>query len=170
MTDAPRLISRKEASAYCGITPTCFSMWVAQGKMPPAIPGTRKWDRKAIDAKLDEISGLAALMEEPQSGAEPPPLSNYEEWKIKKQKRREKYRPQLGLDRKLERVLIFMANHSECETLDEIPLAGPAHIQLLIKKGVVRVAGKTGGEPRYALTDDGKAEAKRIVKWWEHFP
>jgi len=60
MTDAPRLIGRKEAAAYCGITPTCFSMWVAQGKMPPAIPGTRKWDRKAIDAKLDEISGLAA--------------------------------------------------------------------------------------------------------------
>lgn len=60
MTDPPRLIGRKEAAAYCGITPTCFSMWVAQGKMPPAIPGTRKWDRKAIDAKLDEISGLIA--------------------------------------------------------------------------------------------------------------
>ncbi len=33
-------------------------MWVATHKMPPAIPGTRKWDRRAIDAKLDEISGL----------------------------------------------------------------------------------------------------------------
>ena len=28
--------------------------------MPQAIPGTRKWDKRAIDAKLDEISGLAA--------------------------------------------------------------------------------------------------------------
>jgi hypothetical protein len=27
--------------------------------MPPCIPGTRKWDRRAIDAKLDEVSGLS---------------------------------------------------------------------------------------------------------------
>jgi hypothetical protein len=26
--------------------------------MPAAIAGTRKWDKRAIDAKLDEISGL----------------------------------------------------------------------------------------------------------------
>ena len=57
--NGPRLIGRREAAAYCGITPTCFSMWVAGHKMPPAIPGTRKWDKRAIDAKLDEISGLA---------------------------------------------------------------------------------------------------------------
>ncbi|MGO8211896.1 helix-turn-helix transcriptional regulator [Rhizobium ruizarguesonis] len=56
--NAPRLMGRKDAAAYCGITPTCFSMWVASHKMPPAIPGTRKWDKRAIDAKLDEISGL----------------------------------------------------------------------------------------------------------------
>ncbi len=60
MTDGPRLIGRKEAAAYCGVTPTCFSMWVASHKMPPAIPGTRKWDKKAIDARLDEISGLVS--------------------------------------------------------------------------------------------------------------
>ncbi len=57
--NAPRLIGRREAAAYCGVTPTCFSMWVASHKMPPAIPGTRKWDKRAIDARLDEISGLA---------------------------------------------------------------------------------------------------------------
>lgn len=56
--NAPRLIGRREAAAYCGVTPTCFSMWVASHKMPPAIPGTRKWDKRAIDAKLDDISGL----------------------------------------------------------------------------------------------------------------
>lgn len=60
MTDnTPRLIGRKEASAYCNITPTAFSGWVRTNKMPPPIPGTRKWDKRAIDAKLDEISGLA---------------------------------------------------------------------------------------------------------------
>lgn len=59
--NTPRLIGRSEAAAYCGITPTCFSMWVSSHKMPPAIPGTRKWDKKAIDAKLDEISGLVGI-------------------------------------------------------------------------------------------------------------
>lgn len=58
--NGPRLIGRREAAEYCGITPTCFSMWVASHKMPPPIYGTRKWDKRAIDAKLDEISGLAA--------------------------------------------------------------------------------------------------------------
>jgi hypothetical protein len=58
--NSPRLIGRQEAAAYCGITPTAFSLWVRTNIMPPAIPGTRKWDKKAIDAKLDEISGLVA--------------------------------------------------------------------------------------------------------------
>ncbi|UXT48818.1 hypothetical protein FY136_06005 [Agrobacterium tumefaciens] len=60
MSESPRLIGRKEAAAYLGIAESTFSMWVATHKMPPAIPGTRKWDKRAIDAKLDEISGLAA--------------------------------------------------------------------------------------------------------------
>ncbi len=58
MTDGPRLIGRKEAADYCGIAESTFSMWVATYKMPPSIPGTRKWDKRAIDAKLDEISRL----------------------------------------------------------------------------------------------------------------
>lgn len=38
MTDnGPRLIGRKEAAAYCGITPTAFSLWVGGHKMPPAL-------------------------------------------------------------------------------------------------------------------------------------
>lgn len=57
---AQRLIGRKDAAAYLGIAESTFSMWVASNKMPPAIYGTRKWDKHAIDAKLDEISGLAA--------------------------------------------------------------------------------------------------------------
>lgn len=68
MTDAPRLIGRQEAAAYCGISPTCFSMWVSTHKMPPPIPGTRKWDKRAIDAKLDAISGLAPSAQEDEFG------------------------------------------------------------------------------------------------------
>ncbi|MBB2832387.1 UNVERIFIED_ORG: hypothetical protein GGD51_002516 [Rhizobium esperanzae] len=58
MTLERRLMGRKAAAVYCDIAESTFSLWVATHKMPPAIPGTRKWDRRAIDAKLDEISGL----------------------------------------------------------------------------------------------------------------
>lgn len=58
--NSPRLLGRKEAAAYLGIAESTFSMWVATHKMPSAIFGTRKWDKRAIDAKLDEISGLTA--------------------------------------------------------------------------------------------------------------
>ncbi|TBC21571.1 helix-turn-helix transcriptional regulator [Rhizobium ruizarguesonis] len=58
MTIPPRLIGRKEAAAYCGIAVSTFSLWVSTHKMPLCIPGTRKWDKRAIDAKLDEISGV----------------------------------------------------------------------------------------------------------------
>jgi excisionase family DNA binding protein len=64
MSEPPRLIGRKEAAAYLGIAESTFSMWVATHKMPPTIPGTRKWDRRAIDARLDEISGLDAGTDE----------------------------------------------------------------------------------------------------------
>lgn len=56
--NSPRLIGRKEAAEYCGIGESTFSLWVSTHKMPTAIAGTRKWDRRAIDARLDEISGL----------------------------------------------------------------------------------------------------------------
>ena len=57
--NAPRLIGRKEAAEYLGIAESTFSMWVATLKMPQPIAGTRRWDKKAIDARLDELSGLA---------------------------------------------------------------------------------------------------------------
>lgn len=77
---SPRLIGRKEAAAYCGIAESTFSMWVATHKMPPTVPGTRKWDRRAIDAKLDEISGLATSVE--------PPETDLQKWRRERDARR----------------------------------------------------------------------------------
>lgn len=56
--NGPRLLGRREAAAYCGIAESTFSMWVATLKMPQPIAGTRKWDKRAIDSRLDELSGL----------------------------------------------------------------------------------------------------------------
>jgi predicted DNA-binding transcriptional regulator AlpA len=55
----PRLLSRHQAAAYCGISAQAFSAWVRTGRLPPPIAGTCRWDLKAIDAALDSASGLS---------------------------------------------------------------------------------------------------------------
>lgn len=67
----PRLLSRAEAAAYCSLSAAGFDNWIAAGRLPPAIPGTHRWDRKAIDAALDKISKLAPTNEP----------SAYDQWK-----------------------------------------------------------------------------------------
>jgi hypothetical protein len=59
-TSVPRRgLSRDEAAAYGGCESlSAFSDWIRRGIMPGPIPGTHKWDRKAIDAALDRLSGL----------------------------------------------------------------------------------------------------------------
>lgn len=57
---APRLMSGPEAAAYCGLTAAAFAKWVAQGRIPKPLPGTRRCDRKAIDLALDKASGIQA--------------------------------------------------------------------------------------------------------------
>ena len=47
-----------EAAAYLGLAPASFTKWVADGRAPRPLPGTRRWDRKAIDFALDKISGI----------------------------------------------------------------------------------------------------------------
>lgn len=56
--DNQRLLSRTEAAAYCGFKPSAFSAHVLAGRLPAALPGLRKWDRKAIDTHLDKLSGI----------------------------------------------------------------------------------------------------------------
>lgn len=67
----PRLVSRTEAATYCGLKPSRFSELVKHGMMPKAIPGTSKWDMRAIDLHLDKLSGI-----KPEK-----PMSALERWK-----------------------------------------------------------------------------------------
>lgn len=47
----------------------------------------------------------------------------------------------------------------------------PSHMHWLIEKGAVRLTtGYRDEVETYALTDEGKAEAHRIVKWWRLAP
>jgi len=56
----PRLMTRAEAAAYCSMSASRFSQLVKAGTMPPAVPGTTRYDRKAIDVALDKLGGLTA--------------------------------------------------------------------------------------------------------------
>lgn len=56
----PRLMSGPDAAAYLGLTPATFAKWVAEGRIPKPLPGTRRWDRRAIDIALDKLSGTVA--------------------------------------------------------------------------------------------------------------
>ena len=69
-----RGMSKQEAAAYAGCdTLSAFSDWIRRGIMPGPIPGTHRWDKKAIDAALDRLSGLQPTIE--------PQLSPYDAWK-----------------------------------------------------------------------------------------
>jgi hypothetical protein len=71
--ESPRCLTVREAAAYAGCnTVSAFRDWVRKRIMPGPLPGTHRYDRKAIDAALDRLSGLSANIVEP---------SEYESWK-----------------------------------------------------------------------------------------
>lgn len=55
---SPRLMTKADAAAYCGVCPATFTNWVASGVMPSPFRGTRMYDRHAIDAAIDRDSGI----------------------------------------------------------------------------------------------------------------
>ncbi|MGX0963196.1 hypothetical protein AB7M63_003645 [Bradyrhizobium japonicum] len=69
-----RCLTKQEAADYCGCnTLAAFDQWRAKGIVPDAIPGTNRWDRKALDQALDRASGIVTV-----SDAE---LTPYQRWK-----------------------------------------------------------------------------------------
>jgi hypothetical protein len=55
----PRGLTREQAAEYCGCeSVNAFSDWMRKGIVPGPIPGTSRWDRKALDRALDRRSGL----------------------------------------------------------------------------------------------------------------
>jgi hypothetical protein len=54
----PRLLSKAQAAAYCGLSAAGFDDWRRKGTIPAPLSGTTRWDRKALDVALDKLSGL----------------------------------------------------------------------------------------------------------------
>ena len=69
-----RCLTKQEAAEYCGCNSlAAFDRWRIKGIVPGPIPGTSRWDRKALDTALDRASGLVQ-----DSSLE---LSPYQRWK-----------------------------------------------------------------------------------------
>jgi hypothetical protein len=57
---APRGLSKHAAAAYVGCaTLSAFEDRVRRGLLPGPVPGTNTYDRHALDAAFDKLSGLA---------------------------------------------------------------------------------------------------------------
>ncbi|MCP3446203.1 AlpA family transcriptional regulator [Bradyrhizobium sp. CCGUVB14] len=75
----PRLLTRQQAADYCNLSPSSFSNWVRLAKLPHPLPGTTRWDLKAIDIALDKLSGLHIETETSSS--------TLDEWREKRARR-----------------------------------------------------------------------------------
>lgn len=55
----PRGLSRTQAAAYIGVSPSLFDMMVADGRMPGPkhINARRVWDRHKLDEAFDALPG-----------------------------------------------------------------------------------------------------------------
>lgn len=57
----PRGLSKEQAAEYCGCeSVSAFDNWIRRRIVPGPIPGTARWDRRAIDRALDRRSGLVS--------------------------------------------------------------------------------------------------------------
>ena len=68
----PRLLNTKQLQDYLGVSWVTITKFVKQGILPPKVTGTSFWDRKAVDAHLDRVSGLVSENED---------KSEYARWK-----------------------------------------------------------------------------------------
>lgn len=63
LPDWPRLLSRDQAAMYVGLSPRSFDLEVAAGTFPGPVELKRVrrllWERKAIDARIDQLSDLS---------------------------------------------------------------------------------------------------------------
>jgi hypothetical protein len=72
-----RLVGRVKAAEYCDLSPKGYDEWVRKGILPPPIPGTTKYDLRAIDLRLDGLSGISST---PTNAKSTEPDDGFDEW------------------------------------------------------------------------------------------
>ena len=60
-----RVMSRKEAASYLGVSPGYFDKLVRLGHLPGPLsfPGVKRWDKEALDQRLNFDAGVASTGE-----------------------------------------------------------------------------------------------------------
>jgi hypothetical protein len=77
-----RGLTKQEAAEYVGCNSlAAFDRWVQKGIIPRSMPGTTRWDRRALDAALDRASGLVT--------ESAPELTPYQRWKAENARKTE---------------------------------------------------------------------------------
>src|SRR5829696_5266591 len=64
---SPRLATRAEVAQYCSLSGRTVGDWVAKSLLPLPLPGTSRWDLKAVGQDLDRLSGLTIADRESDS-------------------------------------------------------------------------------------------------------
>jgi hypothetical protein len=63
----PRLLSREQAAAYCGVSRNHFNEHIATCIKCTPISGRKLWDIKLLNEYIDRLSGIAANTESEMS-------------------------------------------------------------------------------------------------------
>ncbi|WFS02748.1 hypothetical protein [Rhizobium tumorigenes] len=80
---------------------------------------------------------------------------------------RNERKPQLGLDGRSQKALLFMVAHPDAQTAVAIPNAGAFSMERLAEKGAVVAGSKDReGDIEWTVTDVGREEAARIDLWF----
>jgi hypothetical protein len=59
---APRLLTREQAAAYCGLSVHGFSEWVKAGRLPGPIHGTIRWTgRQSTLPSMSSVESMPSL-------------------------------------------------------------------------------------------------------------
>jgi hypothetical protein len=66
----PRLLTRDQAAAYCGISPAHFTETIAREVPAVMVRATMRWDVRALDRWIDTKAGLYDGSERQRSIAE----------------------------------------------------------------------------------------------------
>lgn len=75
-----RIVTQTEAREVLGISRTLFLRMQAQGILPQPLPGTKRYDLKAIEHALDRIAGVQGDATAGPNASESP-AESYERWK-----------------------------------------------------------------------------------------
>jgi hypothetical protein len=72
-----RGLTAQEAAEHCGLSVAGFHNWVKRQGIQCRIPGSNRYDLRALDAAIDKLMGIAQPAPERE-------LTPYEAWKAKR--------------------------------------------------------------------------------------